>query len=275
MNHDDAHGAAGASGTRRPQRPQADDLGPISDAYDATPRPVPSVAAASAAQPDVSADDVPSTEATPTAKRKTTSAVREIIETLLLAFVIFVGVRALVLNFRVDGMSMAPNLHNKEMLLVNRNAYFHFDLNRVLNVLPWEDRQGKDVVYLFHPPQRGDIIVFNPPTVSDKPYIKRVLGLGGDTMEVKGGSLFVNGVKVDEPYIAPNITDCNQANCQPWTVPDGDIFVMGDNRRNSSDSRVFGVVKIDSIIGKAWLTYWPLSDFGLVPHHDYTGLPGS
>ncbi|MGI8477173.1 MAG: signal peptidase I [Thermomicrobiales bacterium] len=200
---------------------------------------------------------------------------REIIETLLLAFVIFVGVRALVLNFRVDGMSMAPNLHNKEMLLVNRNAYFHFDLNRVLNVLPWEDRQGKDAVYLFHPPQRGDIIFFNPPTVSDKPYIKRVLGLGGDTMEVKGGSLFVNGVKVDEPYIAPNITDCNQANCQPWTVPDGDIFVMGDNRRNSSDSRVFGVVKIDSIIGKAWLTYWPLSDFGLVPHHDYTGLPGS
>jgi signal peptidase I len=208
--------------------------------------------------------------------RKQTSggrAVREVVETLLLALVIFLAVRALVLNFRVDGSSMVPNLKNGEMLLVNRNVYAHFDKNKWLSYLPFVDKDGKDVVYIFHPPQRGDIIVFNPPVSSEKPYIKRVIAIPGDTVQIKDdGYVYVNGVQLDEPYIKPGITkECGFA-CDPIVIPDGDIFVLGDNRNNSRDSRSFGTVPIDNIIGKAWLTYWPLDLFGLVPHEDYPEL---
>lgn len=204
-------------------------------------------------------------------------AVREIVETILLALVIFVAVRALVLNFKVDGKSMMPNLINHEMLLVNRNVYFHFDLNDVRNMLPGKDTAAEDIVFPFHPPDRGDIIVFNPPLAvpSDKPYIKRVIGLPGDTVAIRDGSVFVNDVQLQEPYIAAGITECGAPReCGPLTVPEGDIFVLGDNRGDSSDSRVFGPVPIDNVIGKAWITYWPLDEFDLVPHYDYPELSG-
>ena len=200
---------------------------------------------------------------------KKSSAMREIIETLLLALVIFVAVRSLVLNFKVDGRSMIPNLQNNEMLLVNRNAYSHFDLNRIINIIPGENRTGTDEWYPFSPPERGDIVVFNPPTTSDKPYIKRVIGTAGEHVAVHDGSVWIDGKELVEPYIAKGITTCS--NVCDWDVPTGDILVLGDNRTNSSDSRVFGVVKVSSVIGKAWLTYWPLSDFGLAPHENYGG----
>jgi signal peptidase I len=141
-----------------------------------------------------------------------------------------------------------------------------------LDIIPGVDRSGQDIVYPFHPPERGDIIVFNPPTVSDKPYIKRVIGLPGETITIADGFVYVNGVKLDEPYIDGAITECNRSKCDPVTVAEGSVFVLGDNRRNSSDSRIFGPIKVDSIIGKAWITYWPFSDFGLVPHFDYPGI---
>ena len=200
---------------------------------------------------------------------KKSSAMREIIETLLLALIIFVAVRALVLNFKVDGRSMIPNLQNSEMLLVNRNSYLHVDLNSIINVLPWENRSGTDEWYPFSPPHRGDIIVFNPPTTSDKPYIKRVIATAGEHVAIHDGSVWINGKELDEPYIEKGITRCQNV-CE-WDIPSGDIFVLGDNRTNSSDSRVFGPVKVSAVIGKAWLTYWPLGDFGLVPHEDYGG----
>ena len=198
-------------------------------------------------------------------------ATKEILETLLLALVIFVGVRLLVLNFRVDGLSMFPNLVNREMLLVNRNAYAHFDVNAVLDVLPGEDHADSRNVYPFDPPERGDIIVFNPPAESDKPYIKRIIGLPGDVVSIHDGNVFINDQVLDEPYIDTGITDC-LGGCETVTVPSGSIFVLGDNRNNSSDSRVFGPVKISSIVGKAWFTYWPADDIGLVPHYDYPGI---
>ena len=204
-------------------------------------------------------------------------AVREVVETILLALVIFVAVRALVLNFKVDGRSMMPNLINHEMLLVNRNVYFHFDLNELRNVLPGDDTDEEDIVYPLHPPERGDIIVFNPPlnVPSDKPYIKRVIGLAGDTVVIRDGSVFVNDIELEEPYIASGITDCESGReCGPVDVPEGEVFVLGDNRGDSSDSRVFGPVPIDNVIGKAWITYWPLSEFDIVPHYDYPELSG-
>lgn len=206
--------------------------------------------------------------AVPNEKSGSSRAVREVIETLLLAVVIFVGVRMVVLNFRVDGSSMAPNLHDQEMLLVNRNVYFHFDMNVLLNLLPGEDRDGENVVYPFHPPERGDIVVFNPPSESEKPYIKRVVGLPGETVSYRDGFVYIDGEQLAEPYIDGAITECTRDDCER-TIPDGEVYVLGDNRGNSSDSRIFGSITVESIIGKGWLTYWPTDEIGLVPHYDY------
>jgi len=266
MTNDDSRIAGDGGPARSPHPSQVDPLGPVSGDY--------GYWSASAESPTAPVEVEATPTAKPTAGKSAAHAVREIVETLLLALIIFVAVRALVLNFRVDGNSMVPNLHNQEMLLVNRNVYFHFDMNKWLNYLPGEDRQGQHIVYLFHPPQRGDIIVFNPPVASEKPYIKRIIAVAGDTVEIKqDGYVYVNDTRLDEPYIQGPITDCNVQKCEKVTVPEGKIYVLGDNRRNSSDSRIFGFVDIDDIIGKAWLTYWPIDDFGLVPHYDYPDIP--
>ena len=246
----------------------SDGLGPLSDDYGyVSPDPAPPSALRS---DPVATPAVPATAAAESKpKRQGLGAIREIVETLLLAFVIFVAVRAVVLNFKVDGTSMDPNLHNQEMLLVNRNIYFNFDLNGVLDALPFVERDGERIVYPFHPPERGDIVVFDPPTVSEKPYIKRVIGLPGETITIKDGFVFVDGVQLNEPYIDGAITECNRSRCDPIIVPEGSVFVLGDNRRNSSDSRIFGPIPVDNIIGKAWITYWPFADLGMVPHYDY------
>jgi signal peptidase I len=284
MANDDSRGSQSGSGSSRVSRPAPDALGPVSADYSynpvpSTPPPPPLEFESKVVAPAPALDEpvkekkqrkekVKKSEET-TEKAKGLGAVREIVETLLLAFIIFVAVRAVVLNFRVDGTSMIPNLHDKEMLLVNRNIYFHFDLDNALDKLPFIERDGEHVIYLFHPPERGDIIVFDPPTVADKPFIKRVIGLPGDTITIENGNVYRNGVLLDEPYIEDGITDCRGGRCDPVRVPDGMVYVLGDNRRNSQDSRIFGPIDVDSIIGKAWITYWPLDDFGLVPHYDY------
>jgi signal peptidase I len=209
-----------------------------------------------------------------TAKASGSKFAREVIETLILAAIIFFGVRLIVLNFQVDGSSMFPNLDDGEMLLVNRNVYMHFDVNKYIDVFPFVEHDGEHIVYPFNPPERGDIVVFNPPNRSDKPYIKRVIGLPGETVSFKDGFVYINGHKVEEPYLDGDETKCNRSVCPEVVVPEGSVYVMGDNRENSADSRSFGPVSINSIIGKAWVTYWPFDDFGLVPHYDYPGLSG-
>jgi signal peptidase I len=183
-------------------------------------------------------------------------AVREIIETLLLAALIFFLVRLVVLNFRVDGESMMPNLDDGQMLLVNRNAYRSVDIN------------GTEY-FPFDPPERGDVVVFDPPTGSDKPYIKRIIGLPGEEVTFGDGQVFINGVALDEEYIDAR-TRCGPSDQCDVVVPEGEVFVLGDNRRNSQDSRVFGPVPIENVVGKGWLSYWPPEDIGFVPHEDYT-----
>ncbi|HRA46790.1 MAG TPA: signal peptidase I, partial [Thermomicrobiales bacterium] len=184
---------------------------------------------------------------------------------------IFFGVRLLVLNFKVDGQSMLPNLINNELLLVNRNAYGEIDLNDWLNRIPGVNREGTWVVHRFAPPKRGQIIVFNPPNGDDKPYIKRIIATEGEHVTFRNDHVFVNGVQLEEPYITRK-TVCDGRWCD-FTVPDGYVYVLGDNRTASSDSRFFGPVPIDSIIGKAIFTYWPIKEIGLVPHHDYSYIP--
>ena len=193
----------------------------------------------------------------PTARNQAGRAVREIVETLLLAALIFFLVRLVVLNFRVDGESMLPNLDDGQMLLVNRNAYQYFDF-------------GGELYYPFDPPERGDVIVFQPPTGSDKPYIKRIIGLPGEEVTFGDGKVFIDGEVLDEDYIDER-TRCNAARSDGCdvVVPDGYVYVLGDHRTNSSDSRAFGAVPIENIVGKAWLSYWPANDVGLVPHETY------
>lgn len=230
--------------------------------------------------PQILTSDLPDpdlrTDAPPAQKQQTRSMTREIIETLLLALLIFVAVRAVVLNFRVDGHSMDNSLQDNEMLLVNRNAYFSLDQDKWLGWIPGVDYDAGDRWRPFGNPDRGDIVVLNPPDTAnaDKPYIKRVIGVPGDTLEVRDDGVYINGTRLDEEYIDGKPTTCRQNSpyCGPMDIPDGFVFVMGDNRTNSEDSRYFGLVPIDNIIGKAWVTYWPTSDIGVVPHNEYPEL---
>jgi signal peptidase I len=166
-----------------------------------------------------------------------------------------------VLNFRVDGESMLPNLDDGEMLLVNRNAYQYVDVSG-------------NRYYPFDPPERGDVIVFDPPTGSDKPYIKRIIGLPGEEVTFGDGNVFINGELLPEDYIQDR-TRCGARsdNCDV-VVPEGYVYVLGDHRSNSSDSRVFGPVPVGNIVGKAWVSYWPVDDVGFVPHESYTDDAG-
>jgi signal peptidase I len=167
---------------------------------------------------------------------------REIIETILLTTLIFLVVNALTGRFRIEGQSMEPNLHDGEYVLIDK------------------------VSYALHPPARGDVIVFLRPNERD--FIKRVIGVPGDTVEVRDGQVYVNGVPLDEPYL-------NQRTLSTMAsrrVEAGRYFVLGDNRNNSSDSRAFGTIAAEDIVGRAWLVYWPPADWGTVPHHSYTAL---
>ncbi|HLT19632.1 MAG TPA: signal peptidase I [Thermomicrobiales bacterium] len=195
----------------------------------------------------------------------------EITETLVLALLIFLAVRTVVLNFRVDGLSMEPTLDTGQMLLVNRQIYFHFDLNEVLNVLPFVDREGEHIIYPLHPPQRGDIIVFDPPIHStDKPYIKRVIGLPGERVSIRDGSVYINGERLDEEYLGSTSTSWpGRPDDFELLIPEEHVFVMGDNRNNSTDSRSFGPIPYSDIIGRAWISYWPSDLLGIFQTPDY------
>lgn len=201
-------------------------------------------------------------------KTKKKSSLHEIIETLLLAVLIFVLVRSVVLNYRVDGSSMEPTLHNGEMLIVNRRAYSNFEIGSWVNWLPGVSIPDGESWYPFDPPRRGDIIVFDPPGNSSEPYIKRVLGLPGERISIHDGSVYVNGQRLDEPYLDSQ-TSWRGIRTDEYFVQPGYVFVLGDNRNNSSDSRVFGAVPVTDIIGKAWVAFWPPSEAQLFPRPAY------
>ncbi len=161
----------------------------------------------------------------------------DLLETLLLAVILYAGINALTARVRVDGSSMNPTLQNGEYVLVSKLAY------------------------RFGEPQRGDIIVFKYPGQPPQDLIKRLIGLPGDMVEVKDGVVFVNGQQLDEPYIAADpLYDGN------WRVPDGHLFVLGDNRNDSSDSHSWGLLPSDNVIGKAIVIYWPPADWKVIYH---------
>lgn len=190
--------------------------------------------------------------------------VRELAETVILALLIFLLVRAVVQNFQVEGRSMEPTFDSGWYLLVNKAIYWEINLDTVHKFVPFIDPGEDPTRYIFRGPQRGDVIVFHPPgengEASERDFIKRVIGLPGETVEVRDCTVFINGKPLEEPYLDQPMSGMYG----PEVVPAGEYFVMGDNRNNSSDSRSFGPVPADNIIGIGWLTYWPFDVFGLV-----------
>lgn len=202
-------------------------------------------------------------------RRPVRRRLREAAEAVVLAGLLYLVVQVVVPPYAVDGASMSPSLSDGERLLVNRPVYAHFDANRLWNLLPGVDRDDEANVYPFHGPERGDIVVFHPPVGRGDPYIKRVVGLSGEEIAFAGGRLYVDGTPLPETYIDAPMTYCaNGPHCR-LTVPPGTVYVLGDNRRNSSDSRVFGPVSTDAIVGKAWIANWPPSDIGFIPDAAY------
>ena len=161
----------------------------------------------------------------------------DIIETLVLAVVLFLGINTVSARVRVDGFSMIPTLKDGEFVLVSK------------------------VNYRFGNVERGDIIVFHFPLDPNQELIKRVIGLPGDTINVQNGTVSVNGQILTEPYIA-----AAPAYSGTWTVPDGQLFVLGDNRNDSSDSHSWGFLPHEKVVGKAVVIYWPPPLWEVIQH---------
>jgi signal peptidase I len=180
----------------------------------------------------------------------------EIVETLVLTLLIFFVIQNFVAQpYKVQQKSMQRTLEEDQYVLVDK------------------------LTPRFDPYNRGDIVVFQPPEDwgdADTPFIKRVIGEPGDTVEIRDdGLVYVNDTPLDEPYLyADDVGGAPQPTTPPleqstWTVPDGELFLMGDHRANSADSRTFGSVPIDRVIGRAWLRYWPIDTFGVLQTPTY------
>lgn len=163
---------------------------------------------------------------------------KELVETLVLALIIFLLIRTVVQNYRIEGHSMEPNFHDGEYLLVNKLAY----------------KLGEY--------SRGDVVVFHYPNDPSRDFIKRIIGLPGDTVEIHNGTIFVNDQPLEEPY---TVVPINYERA-PILVDADQLYVLGDNRPYSSDSHQWGLLPTDLVIGKAWVGIWPPSVMGVVPH---------
>lgn len=170
--------------------------------------------------------------------------VLDILETLVLAVVLYFGINAVSARVRVDGFSMRPTLQDGEYILVNKLAY------------------------KFSEPVRGDIVVFVFPVNPEEDLIKRIIGLPGDTITIQDGVLSVNGVVMDEPYI-----NAPPAYNGTWTVSEGELFVLGDNRNDSRDSHQWGLLPIENVIGRAVLIYWPPEEWQVIRHINQVTIP--
>ena len=184
---------------------------------------------------------LPEVSASQTSKSNWGNAARELVETILLTLVIFFMIRFAVENYRIEGYSMEPNFHDGQFLLVSR-----------LN-------------YLFGQPQRGDVVIFQYPLNPKKNFIKRIIGLPGEKVQIKAGKIYINDVRIPEPY-PYNFADYDWG---PVTVGPDEYFVLGDNRPESSDSHSWGMLPAKNIIGKAWVSYWPPDEWGVVKDYTY------
>ena len=184
----------------------------------------------------------------------------EVVETLVLTVVIFLGIQTFVAQpYKVQQGSMENTLLPEQYVLVDKLTPH------------WASYS------------RGDIVVFDPPESwsagGGVPFIKRVIGLPGDRVELRNGKVFVNDTQLDEPYIfqqngVAQTTEPASGGESKWLVPTGDLLVMGDHRQDSADSRTFGPIEITHVIGRAWLRYWPFDRFGVLPTPSYAASLG-
>jgi signal peptidase I len=176
----------------------------------------------------------------------------EVVETLVLTVVIFLGIQTFVAQpYKVQQTSMENTLLPEQYVLVDK------------------------LTPRWSPYARGDIVVFDPPetwsSAGNVPFIKRVIGLPNDTVELKDGLVYINDVELVEPYLFPSDgsdpepTEPTVGGATEWIVPEGQLLVMGDHRQDSADSRTFGPIEISHVIGRAWLRYWPFDTFGVLP----------
>jgi signal peptidase I len=182
----------------------------------------------------------------------------EVVETLVLTLVIFFVIQTFIAQpYQVQQQSMERTLEPGQYVLVDK------------------------LTPRFDAYDRGDVVVFNPPdswTEQDTPFIKRVIGVAGDTVEIRDdGIVYVNGTALDEQYAYTNdqgVPEPTLANGDQsrWVVPEGELFVMGDHRQRSADSRVFGTIPVSNVIGRAFLRYWPISTFGILETPTYPDL---
>ena len=180
--------------------------------------------------------------------------IRELIETVIIALLIFLALQFSVQNFRVEGPSMDPTLGDGQYLLANKLVYLSFDPQDLRSLLPFIDVKRDKPLFPFHSPRRGEVVIFRFPGDESRDFVKRVIAIPGDTVEIREGQVFVNDEKRDEPYI----THHENSSMAPAKVGSAEYFVLGDNRRASHDSRNWGPVPGRNIIGRAWLSYWPL-----------------
>ena len=168
------------------------------------------------------------------------AVVRDLAETLLLTCVVFLAINATTGRFFIDGNSMEPTLHDGQYIVVSK------------------------LVYELAEPGRGDIVVLQYPHDLSRNFIKRVIGVPGDEVVIDDGELIINGSGIEEPYIGQVGSYSGQ-----WTLGPDELFVLGDNRNNSSDSHSWGVLPRENVLGRAWVIYWPPQDWGIAPHIDY------
>ncbi|MDQ6877850.1 MAG: signal peptidase I [Candidatus Dormibacteraeota bacterium] len=188
----------------------------------------------------------PAVQAAPARASTASSLLRELVEVVVLAVILYFGISFAIQAVHVEGLSMFATLDDNDYLIANK------------------------IDYRLHAPQRGDIIILRPPTDNSKDFIKRIIALPGERILISQGYVYINGHKLDEPYLPEQWTQLDN-----WGGPDGAVvpannyFVMGDNRNRSQDSRTFGFITRDRIDGRAWFRIWPFTHFGGI----YAQLP--
>ncbi len=187
--------------------------------------------------------------------------IRELIETLLLSLAVFLALHLSVQNFRVEGSSMVPTLTEGQYIVANKIIYSRVTTDSVLGLLPFAQPSGDgNSLYTFHPPKHGEIIIFNYPTDRSRDLVKRVIGVQGDTIEIQDGQVIRNGEPIDEPYVVNK----DRRTYDPVEVPENSYYVLGDNRGSSSDSRDWGFLSDEHVVGRAWISYWPTDKLGVL-----------
>jgi signal peptidase I len=186
--------------------------------------------------------------------------IRDAIETLLMALVIYLALQFSVQPYKVEGSSMSPTMSQGQYLLVNKLVYWHVSEKPVTRILPFLAEDNDSAAWPTHTPRHGEIIIFEFPMDPSRNFIKRVIGVPGDQVLVRNGRVYLNEAILDEPYLSFGHTECNgrYACNQSFTVPPNSYFVMGDNRSTSDDSRHWGIVPAGHVIGRAFISYWPL-----------------